>query len=68
MPIIKTVGIVSKPGVEAAGVVVPKLIEWLHGRGIAIRLDEQTAFYCGVAGSGRDPGPVLGRRTGAAAA
>jgi NAD+ kinase len=54
MPIIRTVGIVSKPGVEAAGVVVPKLIEWLHGRGIAIRLDEQTAFYCGVAGLPRE--------------
>ena len=54
MPVIRTVGIVSKPGVEAAGMVVPKLIEWLHGRGIAIRLDEQTAFYCGVAGMPRD--------------
>jgi NAD+ kinase len=54
MPIIKTVGIVSKPGVEAAGVVVPKLIEWLHGRGIVIRLDEETASYCGVAGLPRD--------------
>ncbi len=54
MPIIKTVGIVSKPAVEAAGVVIPKLIEWLHGRGIAVKLDEQTAFYCGVAGLPRD--------------
>jgi NAD+ kinase len=54
MPIIKTVGIVSKPAVEAAGVVIPKLIEWLHGRGIAVKLDEQTAFYCGVAGLPRE--------------
>ena len=57
MPVIRTVGIISKPGVEAAGEVVPKLVEWLHGRGIRIRLDEQTAFYTGVAGLPRDQVP-----------
>ena len=35
MPIIKTVGIVSKPNSAAAGELVPKLLEWLRGRGIA---------------------------------
>jgi NAD+ kinase len=47
MPIIKTVGIVSKPNSPAAGAIVPKLIEWLHHRDIGIRLDEHTAFYAG---------------------
>jgi len=46
MPIIKTVGIISKPG-SPAGDIVPKLIEWLRGRGIAIRIDEETGFYAG---------------------
>jgi len=46
MPIIKTVGIISKPNSPAADL-VPKLIEWLNARGIAIRIDEQTAFYAG---------------------
>lgn len=45
MPIIRTVGIVSKPNSAAAGAIVPKLIEWLHQREIGIRLDEHTAFY-----------------------
>ena len=34
MPIINTVGIFSKPGVEAAARLVPKLVEWLRARGI----------------------------------
>jgi NAD+ kinase len=45
MPNIKTVGIVSKPGVAAASAVVARLIEWLRERGIAIRLDQITAGY-----------------------
>jgi len=47
MATIKTVGIYSKPNSEAACAIVPKLLDWLHGRGIAIRCDEQTAFYAG---------------------
>jgi NAD+ kinase len=47
MPIIKTVGIVSKPNATAAGEVVPKLLEWLHARGIAVRMDEETAAHAG---------------------
>src|SRR5689334_20094882 len=47
MPIIKTVGIVSKPNATAAGEVVPKLLEWLHARGIAVRMDEETGAHAG---------------------
>ena len=47
MPTIRTVGIVSKPNSAAAANLVPALIEWLRGRGMAIRIDEQTAFYAG---------------------
>lgn len=50
MPIIKRVGIVSKPNVKAAVELVPKLLQWLHERGISARLDEATAFYGGGAG------------------
>ncbi|HTS26807.1 MAG TPA: NAD(+)/NADH kinase [Bryobacteraceae bacterium] len=47
MRTIKTVGIVSKPNVTAAGEIVPGLIEWLGRRDIAVRLDGETAFYAG---------------------
>ena len=57
MPVIRTVGIVSKPGVAAAATIVPKLVTWLHGQGIAVRLDEETALYSGVAGLPRDQVP-----------
>jgi len=50
MPIIKTVGLVSKPNVPAAVTLVPKLLEWLHERGIAARMDEATAYYGGGSG------------------
>ena len=53
MPIIKTVGIVSKPGSDEAPELVPKLIEWLHERGIATRIDEETAVYAEGAGDCR---------------
>ena len=45
MPIIKTVGIISKPGVEAAIDLLPKLVGWLHKRGIEVRCDRETAEY-----------------------
>jgi NAD+ kinase len=58
MPIIKTAGIISKPNSTAAEEIVPKLIEWLRRRGIAVRIDEQTAFYAGgVAGMPREEVP-----------
>ena len=50
MPTIRTVGIVSKPNSAAAANIVPVLIEWLRGRGMAVRIDEQTALYAGPAG------------------
>jgi NAD+ kinase len=50
MPTIKTVGIVSKPNVPAAVTIVPKLLEWLHERGITARIDEATAYYGGGSG------------------
>ena len=53
MPIIKTVGVVSKPNVETAVTLVPKLIEWLRDRAIAVRMDEPTAIYAGGAGISR---------------
>jgi NAD+ kinase len=49
MPTIRTVGIVSKPNSPAAANIVPALIEWLHGRGMAVRIDEQTAVYAAPA-------------------
>src|SRR5208282_1801871 len=51
MPDIRTVGIVSKPGVPAAAELVPKLMAWLRERGINIRYDEQTAQYAGTGGA-----------------
>lgn len=57
MPTIKTVGLISKPNSEAAAGIVPKLVEWLHGRGITVRCDETTAFYMGVAGLRRQDVP-----------
>ena len=50
MPTIRTIGIVSKPNSPAAANIVPALIEWLRGRGMAVRIDEQTALYTGVSG------------------
>ncbi|HUI81200.1 MAG TPA: NAD(+)/NADH kinase [Bryobacteraceae bacterium] len=45
MPDIKTVGIISKPGVEQANQLVPRVIAWLRERSIAVRLDEETVAY-----------------------
>jgi len=42
---VETVGIISKPNVPAAFELVPKLLQWLNGRGIAARIDEETAAY-----------------------
>jgi NAD+ kinase len=48
MPVVKTVGIMSKPNVPAATELVPKLVRWLKERGLAIRMDEETAAYAGT--------------------
>jgi NAD+ kinase len=50
MPVIRTVGIISKPDVEEASTLAPAVIAWLYERGINVRIDEETAFYAGVAG------------------
>jgi NAD+ kinase len=57
MPVIKTVGIVSKPGSEQAGKIVPEIIDWLKHRGIAVRLDEDTGAYAGARGIPREEVP-----------
>ena len=57
MPTIRTVGIVSKPNSTAAASIVPALIEWLRGRGMAVRIDEETALYAGVSGLSRNEVP-----------
>jgi NAD+ kinase len=45
MPDVRTVGIISKPGVPAAAQIVPRLVKWLRERAIAVRCDEHTAGY-----------------------
>lgn len=48
---VRTIGIISKPGVTRAYQLVPALLEWLRERGIGVRCDEETAAYgpCDVA-------------------
>lgn len=58
MGIVRTVGIISKPGVPSGSDLVPKLLDWLHSRGLSVRLDEESAFYAGgVAGHKREDVP-----------
>ena len=45
MPIVKTVGIISKPAAQAANNLVPSLLDWLRQRSIEVRCDEETAAY-----------------------
>lgn len=45
MPAIKTVGIVAKPRSELAARIVPEMIDWLSARGVAARLDPESAGY-----------------------
>jgi len=49
MPTISTVGICSKPHSAEALAVVPGLLGWLEGRGIAVRCDLETAVYAPAA-------------------
>ena len=58
MPIIKTVGIISKPEVTAATKLVPGVVEWLRQRGLVVRGDKETAAYdASVAGVAREDVP-----------
>ena len=45
MDAIRTVGIISKPGVERGRTLVPEILEWLAARGIGARYDRETAAY-----------------------
>jgi NAD+ kinase len=57
MPVIKTVGVISKPHAPAACEIVPKLVDWLARRAIEVRLDETTAEYAGLPGIPREQVP-----------
>lgn len=48
---IRTAGIISKPNARRAAEIIPGLLEWLRGRGIAVRFDEFTAGYAGSGGA-----------------
>jgi NAD+ kinase len=48
---IETAAVVSKPRSDRAAALVPELLAWLHARGIATRLDSETAAYAGGAKS-----------------
>jgi NAD+ kinase len=57
MPNIKTIGVISKPNVPAAVELVPKLLEWLRSRGLAARIDLETAAYAHAPGMPRQEVP-----------
>jgi NAD+ kinase len=57
MPVIRTVGLVSKPNSEAAQKLVPQLLDWLGARNVAARMDEPTGCYAGQPGLARDDVP-----------
>ena len=46
-PSIDTVAIISKPHSERAARLVPELLDWLAGRGVKARIDEESADYAG---------------------
>src|SRR5436190_12260480 len=50
MPGIETVGIIAKPGIEGASVIVSELLHWLARRGVKARCDQVTAHYAGASG------------------
>ncbi len=54
MPDIKTVGVIAKPRVEAAGGIVPELLAWLAARGVEVLCDEAAAGYAGRMGRARE--------------
>jgi NAD+ kinase len=58
MPIIRTVGLIAKPNTDAAGQVVPKLLDWLRARHLTVRCDKDAAAYApGVEGLPRPEVP-----------
>jgi NAD+ kinase len=51
---VETVGIISKPGLKRGYEILPALIAWLNQRGIASRLDAESAAYAGGTGIARE--------------
>jgi len=47
MPVVDTVGLISKPNAPRAAELVPALLGWLAARGVRVRLDETSAAYAG---------------------
>lgn len=47
MPGVDTVALFSKPNIPHAQKIVPDLVKWLQAKGIATRVDDQTAEYLG---------------------
>jgi NAD+ kinase len=45
MPDIKVVGVISKPGIPHASTIVSDLVAWWKERGVATRLDHESARY-----------------------
>lgn len=57
MPATMTVGLITKPNSDEARKLVPELLAWLAGRGVAVRCDPETAGYAGGVGIERDQVP-----------
>jgi len=49
MPDIRVAGIIAKPGIPRASVLIGELVAWLKSHGVDARLDEETAGYLGSA-------------------
>jgi NAD+ kinase len=47
MRTVNTVGVFSKPNIAEARQIVTELLDWLNDKGVATRIDEQTALYSG---------------------
>jgi NAD+ kinase len=59
MPVIETVGIMSKPGSGKARKLLPEMLAWFAKRKIGVRVDEQTAGYVkGLGSTPREEVPV----------
>ncbi len=48
MPVIKVVGIISKPGIPHASAILNELIAWWKQHGVETRLDHESARYLGI--------------------
>jgi NAD+ kinase len=51
MPVVETVGLISKPNIPRAHEIVPGLYEWLRTRKMGVRFDEQTGIYLNMPGA-----------------